>query len=238
MLKSLRPRNSSITKVKTSSVDKNRITSEAELKALLDEHRKTRVIGSDGEPITTLADKRKVLSAESTVTPDGLYPYVMLGSKMSYALFIEDYLKVSDANAPIKENFEAAVSFINPVRKVKKGEEVLENVRNWEKVIEETYDLANNSQKTKDAKTTQKEIDQLGEYVKKHDKGTGEFDVASFEKNINHMNVNEKVATIKTTAIDIANQGGWKKDSKLTKLNGGRTVYYDNKTGNYYALEL
>lgn len=123
MQKSLRPTNSSITKAKTASVDKNRITSEAELKALLDEHRKTRVIGSDGEPITTLADKRKVLSAESTVTPDGLYPYVMLGSKMSYALFIEDYLKVSDANAPIKENFEAAVSLINPVRKVKKGEE-------------------------------------------------------------------------------------------------------------------
>lgn len=69
------------------------------------------------------------------------------------------------------------------------------------------------------------------------DKGTGEFDVASFEKNINHMNVNEKVALIKTTAIDIANQRGWKKDSKLTKLNGGRTVYYDNKTGNYYALD-
>ncbi|MFU8650031.1 hypothetical protein ACNA06_22380, partial [Lysinibacillus sp. RSDA_15] len=109
------------------------------------------------------------------VTPDGLYPYVMLGSKMSYALFLEDYLKVSDANAPIKENFEAAVSLINPVRKVKKGEEVLENVRKWEKVIEETYGLANNSQKAKDAKTTQKEIDQLGEYVKKLDKGTGEL---------------------------------------------------------------
>ncbi|AJK87232.1 MULTISPECIES: colicin E3/pyocin S6 family cytotoxin [Lysinibacillus] len=144
---------------------------------------------------------------------------------------------MSDANAPIKENFEASVSLINPVRKVKKGEEVLENVRNWEKVIEETYDLANNSKKAKDAKSIQKEIDQLGEYVKKLDKGTGEFDVASFEKNINHMNVNEKVATIKTTAIDIANQRGWKKDSKLTKLNGGRTVYYDNKTGNYYALD-
>lgn len=95
---------------------------------------------------------------------------------MSYALFIVDYLKVSDANAPIKENFEAAVSLINPVRKVKKGEEVLENVRNWEKVIEETYDLANNIQKAKDAKTTQKEIDQLGEYVKKHDKGTDKGD--------------------------------------------------------------
>ncbi len=40
MLKSLRPTYSSITKVKTSSGDKNSITSEAELKALLDEHRK------------------------------------------------------------------------------------------------------------------------------------------------------------------------------------------------------
>ncbi len=67
-----KPTNSSSTKVKTPSGDKNRITSEAELKALLDEHRKTRVIGSDGEPITKIADKRKVLSAESTVTPDGL----------------------------------------------------------------------------------------------------------------------------------------------------------------------
>ncbi len=40
---------------------KNRINSEDELKALLDERRKTRVIGSDGEPIMTLMDKRKVV---------------------------------------------------------------------------------------------------------------------------------------------------------------------------------
>ena len=171
-----KPTNSSSTKAKTSSVDKNRITSEAELKALFDEHRKTRVIVSDGEPITTLMDKRKVLSAESTATPDGLYPYVMLGSKMTYSMLIEDYLKLSDAKAPIDEQFEAALSLINPVRKVKKGGEVLEDVRNLEKVIEETYGLANNSKKAKDAKTTQKEIDQLGEYVKKHDKGTDKGD--------------------------------------------------------------
>ncbi|AJK87218.1 MULTISPECIES: hypothetical protein [Lysinibacillus] len=190
MLKSLRPTNSSITKVKTSSGDKNRITSEAELKALLDEHRKTRVIGSDGEPITTLMDKRKVLSAESTATPDGLYPYLMAGSKMTYSMFIEDYLKLSDAKAPIGEQFEAALSLINPVGKAKKGKDALEALRDWEKGIEETYDLANNSKKAKDAKTTQKEIDQLGEYVKKHDKGTGNVgkgasgaeNVAKFEK--------------------------------------------------------
>ncbi len=173
MLKSLRPTNSSITKVKTSSGDKNRITSEAELKALLDEHRKTRVIGSDGEPITTLMDKRKVLSAESTATPDGLYSYLMAGSKMTYSMFIEDYLTLSDAKAPIGEQFEAALSLISTVGKAKKGKDALEALRDWEKGIEETYDLANNSKKAKDAKTTQKEIDQLGEYVKKHDKGTG-----------------------------------------------------------------
>ncbi|MEK4171456.1 polymorphic toxin type 30 domain-containing protein [Lysinibacillus sp. FSL L8-0312] len=192
-----KPTNNSSAKAKASSVDKNRITSEAELKALLDEHRKTRVIGSDGEPITTLIDKRKVLSAESTATPDGLAPYVVLGSKMSYALFIEDYLKLSDANAPIKENFEAGLSLINPVRKVKKGEEALESIKNMEKVIEETYGLANNSKKAKDAQTTQKEIDQLGEYVKKLDKGTGK--VGDF-RNLEGTSIDEIISRIPSDA--------------------------------------
>ncbi|WP_342544046.1 hypothetical protein [Lysinibacillus sp. FSL W7-1291] len=186
-----KPTNNSSAKAKASSVDKNRITSEAELKALLDEHRKTRVIGSDGEPITTLIDKRKVLSAESTATPDGLAPYVVLGSKMSYALFIEDYLKLSDANAPIKENFEAGLSLINPVRKVKKGEEALESIKNMEKVIEETYGLANNSKKAKDAQTTQKEIDQLGEYVKKLDKGTDKVEISYPLSSTNKKHINK-----------------------------------------------
>ncbi len=87
-------------------------------------------------------------------------------------MFIEDYLTLSDAKAPIGEQFEAALSLISPVGKAKKGKDALEALRDWEKGIEETYDLANNSKKAKDAKTTQKEIDQLGEYVKKHDKGT------------------------------------------------------------------
>ncbi|TKI67550.1 hypothetical protein FC756_12830 [Lysinibacillus mangiferihumi] len=71
---------------------KNRINSEDELKALLDERRKTRVIGSDGEPIMTLMDKRKVVSAESTATPDGLAPYAVMG----YSVFIEDYVTMTD----------------------------------------------------------------------------------------------------------------------------------------------
>jgi len=205
--------NNSSTKAKTSSVDKNRITSEAELKALLDEHRKTRVIGSDGEPITTLTDKRKVLSAESTVTPDGLFPYVMLGSKMSYSMFIEDYLKLSDAKAPIKENFDAALSLINPVRKVKKGEEALETVRNMEKVIEETYDFANNSKKAKDAKSTQKEIDQLGEYVKKVDKGTGKVisEVSELGSNKIHHILQDKHAWGKV----VTDKNNWDEVSKV-----------------------
>ncbi|MBI6865584.1 DUF4258 domain-containing protein [Lysinibacillus fusiformis] len=244
-----KPTNSSSTKAKTASVDKNRITSEAELKALLDEHRKTRVIGSDGEPITTLADKRKVLSAESTVTPDGLYPYVMLGSKMSYALFIEDYLKVSDANAPIKENFEAAVSLINPVRKVKKGEEVLENVRKWEKVIEETYGLANNSQKAKDAKTTQKEIDQLGEYVKKHDKGTDNaaHNAAQYQKLKEQLALDEIQSVVNTTkhgAERLIERGFTPKDISALKLrpdiiktqSDGAQVFIKQVNGKYNVI--
>ncbi len=62
------------------------------------------------------------------------------------------------------------------------------------------------------------------------------FDTAGFEKRISGMNVNERVATVRTTASDIASQRGWAKDSKLTRING-RDVYYDSSSGNYYALD-
>lgn len=64
----------------------------------------------------------------------------------------------------------------------------------------------------------------------------GKVDVAVFEKSIAKMNVNEKVAFIRKTAADVAKQKSWKKGSKLTKQNG-RDVYFDSKTGNYYALD-
>ncbi|QPQ30130.1 pre-toxin TG domain-containing protein [Lysinibacillus sp. JNUCC 51] len=192
----------------------------------------------DGEPKTTLADLRKVLSVPSTVNPDGLAPFTVIGANIAYALLFEDIVKYGNPNSTLREQNEATLSLISPFGKAGKVKKGMEALKDMEKGLEAARDLANNANKVEKTHHTQKEIQEVGEYSKKLlDKGTGEFDVASFEKNINHMNVNEKVALIKTTAIDIANQRGWKKDSKLTKLNGGRTVYYDNKTGNYYALD-
>gem|GEM_PF-4609734 len=68
--KALQPK-ASTSNAKASTTNNRKINSEAELKALLDEHKQTRVLDSNGEPLTTLADKRRVLSAESTATPDG-----------------------------------------------------------------------------------------------------------------------------------------------------------------------
>ncbi|ENQ3112604.1 S-layer protein [Bacillus cereus] len=64
----------------------------------------------------------------------------------------------------------------------------------------------------------------------------GRFDVVAFDQKIAKMNVNEKIALIKSTSMDIAKQNGWKKDSKLTRMNN-RDVYFDSKTKNYYALD-
>ncbi|MFD2503154.1 polymorphic toxin-type HINT domain-containing protein [Paenibacillus septentrionalis] len=62
------------------------------------------------------------------------------------------------------------------------------------------------------------------------------FDAAAFEKKIANMSSNERVATVRSTASDIASQLKWTKDSKLTRING-RDVYYDSASGNYYALD-
>ncbi|MBJ8009808.1 MULTISPECIES: colicin E3/pyocin S6 family cytotoxin [Bacillus cereus group] len=64
----------------------------------------------------------------------------------------------------------------------------------------------------------------------------GRFDVAAFDKKIAKMNVNERVAEIKTVSREVANQKGWKKDNKRTKMNK-REVYYDKKTDTYYAID-
>ncbi|PGE36989.1 S-layer protein [Bacillus toyonensis] len=64
----------------------------------------------------------------------------------------------------------------------------------------------------------------------------GRFDVVAFDQKIAKMNVNEKIALIKSTSMDIAKQNDWKKDSKLTRMNN-RDVYFDSKTKNYYALD-
>ncbi|RAN72710.1 hemolysin BL-binding protein [Bacillus sp. SRB_331] len=64
----------------------------------------------------------------------------------------------------------------------------------------------------------------------------GRFDVVAFDQKIAKMNVNEKIALIKSTSMDIAKHNGWKKEPKLTRINN-RDVYFDSKTKNYYALD-
>ena len=69
-----------------------------------------------GEPITTLEDLRKVISAPSTVYPDGLAPWAVIG----FTMFVEDYLTVANLDAPFGERIEASISMFNLPGKVKK----------------------------------------------------------------------------------------------------------------------
>ncbi|MBE7121647.1 S-layer homology domain-containing protein [Bacillus cereus] len=80
----------------------------------------------------------------------------------------------------------------------------------------------------------EKNAKNLGNVTKNVPKGS--FDVAAFDKKIAKMNVNERVAEIKTVSREVANQKGWKKDNKRTKMNK-REVYYDKKTDTYYAID-
>ncbi|OWT47256.1 hemolysin BL-binding protein [Bacillus sp. K2I17] len=80
----------------------------------------------------------------------------------------------------------------------------------------------------------EKKAKNLGNVTKNVPKGS--FDVAAFDKKIAKMSVNERVAEIKTVSREVANQKGWKKDNKRTKMNK-REVYYDKKTDTYYAID-
>jgi hypothetical protein len=46
----------------------------------------------------------------------------------------------------------------------------------------------------------------------------------------------ERVATVKTKAAKVAEQNGWEKDSKLSKLNK-RDIYKDVKTRDTYSVD-
>ena len=122
---------------------------------------------NDGEPVTTLTDLRQVLSKPSTVTPDGLAP-IALGANLAYSLLAEDLVTLADPNATPKEHFDAFISSINPVGKAKKGKKAMETFNDLENALE----AANDAKKAKDVHYTQKEIEKLGEYSKKLDKGT------------------------------------------------------------------
>ncbi|PEP11736.1 hemolysin BL-binding protein (plasmid) [Bacillus sp. BS98] len=80
----------------------------------------------------------------------------------------------------------------------------------------------------------EKNAKNLGNVTKTGANGT--FDVAAFDKKIAKMNINEKAAEIKIASKGIAEQNGWKKDSKLSRVNK-RDVYVDSKSKNLYALD-
>ncbi|MET4560545.1 hypothetical protein ABIA69_001689 [Lysinibacillus parviboronicapiens] len=151
----------------------HKIEGEAELNKFFDEYLKDRkTVGpignkysvNDGNPLITLQDKRKVLSAPSTVNPDGLAPYAMFGYKM----FIEDFATLANPNATLREQNEATLSLLSPFGKAAKGKKAMESLKDMGKGLEAAQDITKNANKGKDAqKATQKEKEQLGEYVNK-----------------------------------------------------------------------
>ncbi|MGE7090727.1 hypothetical protein ACQKII_04575 [Lysinibacillus sp. NPDC048646] len=171
-------------KAKVEKVSKkvgHKIEGEEELNKFFDEYLKDRkTVGpignkysvNDGNPLTTLQDMRKVLSAPSTVNPDGLAPYAVFGYKM----FIEDFVTLANPNATFREQSEATLSALSPFGKAGKGKKVAEALKDMEKGLGAAQDVTKNANKGKDAqKATQKEKEQLGEYVKNLDKGTGKL---------------------------------------------------------------
>ncbi|MGE7949919.1 toxin C-terminal domain-containing protein [Lysinibacillus sp. NPDC093688] len=126
----------------------------------------------DGEPKTTLTDLRKVLSTPSTVYPDGLAPFTVMGANLAYALLLEDIATYANPNATAGERNGAALSILNPIGKAGKVKKGAEAFKDMGKGIEAAHDLANNANKVQKTQYTQKEIEQLGEYSKKQlDKG-------------------------------------------------------------------
>lgn len=70
------------------------------------------------------------------------------------------------------------------------------------------------------------------------DKGKGEGkkkNAAEFEKDISQLPTNERVARVREHADRIAEENGWTKDNRVSKLNN-RTIYKD-KEGNYYSVD-
>ncbi|UPW81862.1 pre-toxin TG domain-containing protein [Lysinibacillus sp. Ag94] len=130
-----------------------------------------------GEPVTTLEDLRRVISAPSTVYPDGLAPITVISANMAYALLIEDIVKFGNPNSTLREQNEATLSLLSPFGKAGKAKKGVETLKDLEKGLEAAYDLANKTKKVKEVQHTQKEIEQLGEYLKKIDKGTGKVDL-------------------------------------------------------------
>ncbi|MGC7931694.1 hypothetical protein ACP3VS_24230, partial [Lysinibacillus sp. VIII_CA] len=91
----------------------------------------------------------------------------------------------------------------------------------------------------KDAKTTQKEIDQLGEYVKKHDKGTG--NAAQYQKLKDQLALDEIQLNMEQRLIE---RGFTPKDISDLKLrpdiikaqSDGAQVFIKQVNGKYNVI--
>ena len=60
---------------------------------------------------------------------------------------------------------------------------------------------------------------------------------AEFERRISSLSPSERVAAVKEKAAQVAEQNGWKKDSKVMSKNPGRTIYYDRAADEYYSVD-
>ncbi|WP_051112231.1 hypothetical protein [Lysinibacillus sphaericus] len=105
-------------------------------------------------------------------------------------MFVEDFVTLANPNATLQKRNEATLSALSPFGKAGKGKKVAEALKDMEKGLEAAQDFNKYANKGKDAqKATQKEKEQLGEYVKNLDEGTsigtkgsGKFDPLSNPK--------------------------------------------------------
>ncbi|MFY0521529.1 HNH/endonuclease VII fold putative polymorphic toxin [Lysinibacillus sp. UGB7] len=85
-------------------------------------------------------------------------------------MFVEDFVTLANPNATLQERNEATLSALSPFGKAGKGKKVAEALKDMEKGLEAAQDFNKYANKGKDAqKATQKEKEQLGEYVKNLD---------------------------------------------------------------------
>ncbi|ATP40185.1 hypothetical protein CSE16_09075 [Solibacillus sp. R5-41] len=155
------------------------ITSEAELQALIEENLKNPIPSDDQ---ITYEGMRKVLGGNGSGTIDGLAPFGILGYTLFNELLGKDLAKMTDLNSTPRESLEATFSLVGPGKLVKGGKK-LDNLKDFEKVLETVFEVANDTKKAKEIqKVNQKDIDQLGEYVKSLDKGKGKVAVLKSRK--------------------------------------------------------
>ncbi|WP_025842206.1 colicin E3/pyocin S6 family cytotoxin, partial [Asaia platycodi] len=67
------------------------------------------------------------------------------------------------------------------------------------------------------------------------EKSTATFDAEAFEKSLSNLSASERVAIVKNQAKNIAQEYGWKKDNKLSRINN-RDIY-QTEDGEIYSVD-